>query len=130
MTTKLTKMLVAAVLISAVAIGGAAFALKRGLQHAQESRTSTYVFEVTADSLSEELAIKYAHKALADCEGLPPMQPNEDDRATAPDRFLVRNTRDPQQGHLLFQSKDSATVRYVHMSLADEKLTCVVARPK
>jgi len=129
MTTKLTKMLLAAVLICAVVIGGAAFALKRGLQHAQNSRASSYVFEVTADSLSEELALKYARKVLADCQGAAEMQPVEDDRATPPDRFLVRNTLDPRQGYVLFRAEDSGK-QYVCVSLADDKLTCVVARPK
>ena len=129
MAPKLPKVLIVTAVICC-GIAGGIYALKRGLQHAQESRATTFVFDVTEDVLTEELALKYAKTALADCEGAHSLEPLEDDRATAPDRFLVRNTIDNNRGYILFEAENATTNRCVWVSVAEDKLTCTVTLPK
>ena len=106
------------------------FVLKRAAQDVQDIRRTPYVFKVSDDRLREELALQYARKALAKCKTVHVLEPVEDDRATPPDRFLVRNRLDHNSGWILFRANDSNIHRDVSVSLSGNQLTCVVVSPK
>lgn len=85
--------------------------------------------------LTESLALSMALEAL-DSDGLNSKEwaAQEDDRSKAPDgtpdRYLVRNTLNPNHGTILFVRHDKALVRYVRVELHGDVIECQVWRPK
>jgi hypothetical protein len=94
------------------------------VHYAWRSRLRVLSYPSTAaDHLTEELALRFAQRALADsCDSQAGWRPVVDDRAKAPDRFLVRNTINADDGNLLFRSADSKSVRFVGVTVVDKKV--------
>jgi len=97
----------------------------------ENPRVRTYVFDAGAVArLTEDIALRFSRRAVERTEHVKSLKPLPDDRATPPDRYLVRNTLNPNDGNIVLTDGSSRYVRYVGVTLEDGKVTCTVARPK
>lgn len=96
-----------------------------------------HVYEIDdpPDFLTDELALAKAQEAMEqDGFGGPSWRPNEDDRTASPDgtpdKYLVRNTINPNNGYILFFNERENRQRIVQIEFGDGRMTCQLWFPK
>jgi len=93
----------------------------------------TFVLEQTPEFLAESLAIEKAQEAMRrDDFNLLEWEIAEDDRSQAPDgsqdKYLSRNTLNPNDGCLMFVNNVQSQVRSVRIQLHGSEVRCQVWR--
>lgn len=110
-----------------------------GLLNQALRRTSTLAFhvyelETPLPFLTEDVALALARETLQRA-GFDPEAwiPVEDGRTRSPDhipdKYLVRNTINPNSGTIRFRNAALSATRFVNVELKDKKVTCRVWRP-
>jgi hypothetical protein len=122
-------------LISFVALAGTAFVA--WCIAANTKPRLVYTFETALDSpfLSEETALKYSRRAIANhVENEAQWIPLQDERTQSPDgrrdRFLARNSLNPNRGVIVFKNMTSGHVLAVTCESYGQTITCEITDAK
>jgi hypothetical protein len=109
-----------AVLLSVGAVRLGLYLFRRGLTGPRHE----FVLPDPPAFLTESLALGVARETLA-LDGLDPTewQPQSDGRATAPDKFLERDERNPNLGWVTFRGP-RGQVRFVSVELTHDRIVC------
>jgi hypothetical protein len=108
--------------------------IDRAVKDAHSGPMHVFKLASTPAFLTDEIALSKAREALSlDGYDTSAWQPGEDDRSKAPDgtpdRYLVRNTLDPNRGSIRFLDK-RVDSRYVQVELKGDRVHCQVIIPK